>query len=204
MEESDSVPLFSFGVIADIQYADIEDGFNFTRTRQRFYRSSLELLERAQKHWSEETPRPRFVLQLGDLIDGFNRTHEASEKALDTVLSRLSPGPADIPVHHVWGNHEFYNFNRTFLLQSRLNSTPMSAQDQHLLTVSPGSDTHAYHFSPEPGFRFVVLDAYDESLLGRDECSAEYQRALEMIRVHNQNQDLNCPPGTVRTAGSGH
>jgi hypothetical protein len=32
--------LFRVGVISDIQYADHPNGFNFQRTRQRFYRQA--------------------------------------------------------------------------------------------------------------------------------------------------------------------
>ncbi|KAI4803373.1 hypothetical protein KUCAC02_006922 [Chaenocephalus aceratus] len=100
MDGCPSTPLFTFGVIADIQYADLEDGFNYSRTRKRFYRSSLQLLKNAQRSWAESAVRPEFILQLGDIIDGFNKGHGASERALDTVLREFSV-PAE--VHHVWG-----------------------------------------------------------------------------------------------------
>ncbi|XP_071751973.1 manganese-dependent ADP-ribose/CDP-alcohol diphosphatase [Centroberyx gerrardi] len=182
-------PLFTFGVIADIQYADIDDGFNFRRTRRRYYRSSLQLLRNAQESWSESPVKPTFILQLGDIIDGFNKGHNASDRALDTVLREFNSGPAE--VHHVWGNHEFYNFSRSTLLHSKLNSTSYSDKGGG---PSAGADIYAYHFSPAPGFRFVVLDAYDVSMLGREESSEKYTTALNLLREHNSNEDLNCPP----------
>ncbi|CAN9508876.1 unnamed protein product [Ophioblennius macclurei] len=188
-------PLFTFAVIADIQYADMEDGYNFTRSSRRYYRGSLRLLGNAQRRWKEEDEeedggnKPGFLLQLGDIIDGFNKRDAASDRALETVLAQLrSGGPAE--VHHVWGNHEFYNFSRKELLGSELNSSHRGTPAE-----CPGRpDVYAYHFSPHAGFRFVVLDAYDVSLLGREEGCEEYRRALSLIRNHNQNQDLNCPP----------
>ncbi|KAM9336581.1 manganese-dependent ADP-ribose/CDP-alcohol diphosphatase [Symphorus nematophorus] len=183
-------PLFTFGVIADIQYADIDDGYNYTRTRRRYYRSSLQLLRNAQESWSESAVRPDFILQLGDIIDGFNKGHGASERALDSVLREFRSSPVE--VHHVWGNHEFYNFSRSALLRSKLNSTLHT--DRSLTGAQAGGDIYAYHFSPFPGFTFVVLDAYDVSLLGREETSEEYCEALSLIRQHNNNEDLNCPP----------
>ncbi|KAM7382173.1 hypothetical protein PAMA_012841 [Pampus argenteus] len=183
-------PLFTFGVIADIQYADIDDGFNYSRTRKRYYRSSLELLRNAQESWSESAPRPEFILQLGDIIDGFNKGHAASDRALDSVLSEFSSSPTE--VHHVWGNHEFYNFSRSALLRSKLNSTLRT--DGRLSGDQAGGDIYAYHFSPFPGFQFVVLDAYDVSLLGREESSEQYSSAFSLIRQYNNNEDLNCPP----------
>uniref|UniRef100_A0A3B4AFJ0 Calcineurin-like phosphoesterase domain-containing protein n=1 Tax=Periophthalmus magnuspinnatus TaxID=409849 RepID=A0A3B4AFJ0_9GOBI len=179
-------PLFTFGVIADIQYADLDDGFNFTRTRKRYYRNSLQLLRNARDHWSEAPVQPEFVLQLGDIIDGFNTQQHASRSALDTVLREFGSSPVE--VHHVWGNHEFYNFTRGELLCSELN--------RRLGESRPGGDIYAYSFSPYPGFCFIVLDAYDMSLLGLDQDSEQYQRALKLIQKYNGNQDLNQPPTT--------
>ncbi|XP_031179878.1 manganese-dependent ADP-ribose/CDP-alcohol diphosphatase isoform X1 [Sander lucioperca] len=211
-------PLFTFGVIADIQYADIDDGYNFTRTRRRYYRSSLKLLRNARESWSETAVKPEFILQLGDIIDGFNKGQGASDRALHTVLREFSSGPAEL--HHVWGNHEFYNFSRSSLLRSQLNSSlhhgslhpdslyPDSSSPDSLHPYSlhpgsssrglgaqaPGSDIYAYSFSPCPGFTFVVLDAYDVSLLGRQESSEQYSQAMDLIKQYNTNEDLNCPP----------
>ncbi|RVE59977.1 hypothetical protein OJAV_G00194200 [Oryzias javanicus] len=183
-------PLFTFGVIADVQYADIDDGYNYTRTRKRYYRSSLQLLKNARDAWREARVPPLFILQLGDLIDGFNKAHGASERALDLALRGFDSGPA--PVHHVWGNHEFYNFSRSALLRSPLNSRQHADSGSGASPARP--DIYAYRFTPVPGFTFVVLDAYDVSLLGREESSEEHRRAMELIRRYNQNQDLNCPP----------
>ncbi|KAM3859816.1 manganese-dependent ADP-ribose/CDP-alcohol diphosphatase [Diretmus argenteus] len=189
MDDRSPRPVFTFGVIADIQYADIDDGFNYERTRRRYYRGSLQLLRRAQQSWSAS--RPSFVLQLGDIIDGFNRAqqHGASERALDAVLREFQPGPAE--VHHVWGNHEFYNFSRSELCRSKLNSAHYS--DGPPAAVA---DIYAYHFRPAPGFRFVVLDAYDVSMLGVEEDSERYACALALLTEHNSNEDLNYPPAT--------
>ncbi|KAF3704761.1 Manganese-dependent ADP-ribose/CDP-alcohol diphosphatase [Channa argus] len=185
-DSAPEAPLFTFGVIADIQYADIDDGYNFSGTRKRYYRSSLQLLKNAQRSWSESAVKPEFILQLGDIIDGFNKRHDASDQALDTVLREFGSSPVE--VHHVWGNHEFYNFSRSALLHSQLNSSVLHAGAQ------ARSGINAYHFSPSPGFTFVVLDGYDVSLLGRDESSEQYSSAMNIIKQYNNNEDLNCPP----------
>ncbi|XP_026206434.1 manganese-dependent ADP-ribose/CDP-alcohol diphosphatase [Anabas testudineus] len=190
-DNAERTPLFTFGVIADIQYADIDDGFNYSKTRMRFYRGSLQLLRNAQASWSEAATKPDFILQLGDVIDGFNKRHDASDGALDSVLREFSSSPVE--VHHVWGNHEFYNFSRSELLRSKLNSSAAHGGSSPS-GARGGCDTHAYHFSPSPGFTFVVLDAYDVSLLGRDESSEQYCSAMNIIKQYNNNKDLNCPP----------
>ncbi|XP_054610367.1 manganese-dependent ADP-ribose/CDP-alcohol diphosphatase isoform X3 [Dunckerocampus dactyliophorus] len=183
-------PLFTFGVIADIQYADIDDGLNFTQTRRRFYRNSLQLLREARETWSQSATRPNFILQLGDIIDGFNKDYGASSAALDRVLEEFNLDSME--VHHVWGNHELYNFTRSELLHSRLNSAVLA--DRSSSGTRAGGDIYAYSFSPFPGFTFVVLDAYDVSLLGVEEDSSRYHSALTLIKLHNNNEDLNCPP----------
>ncbi|XP_050979659.1 manganese-dependent ADP-ribose/CDP-alcohol diphosphatase [Labeo rohita] len=184
--EDGAQPVFAFGIIADIQYADIEDGLNFLRTRKRFYRNSIQLLRNATRRWEEQ--RVKCVLQLGDIIDGFNKRHDASEQALDTVIKEFEKSSAD--VHHVWGNHEFYNFCRETLLASSLNSAAKAGCGSDLMA----DDIYAYEFSPAPGFRFVVLDSYDVSLIGRDESSEKYKRSLKLLQEHNDNPDLNHPP----------
>ncbi|XP_061611095.1 manganese-dependent ADP-ribose/CDP-alcohol diphosphatase isoform X1 [Phyllopteryx taeniolatus] len=184
-------PLFTFGLIADVQYADMDDGLNFTQTRRRYYRNSIGLLRKARESWSHSAARPKFIIQLGDIIDGFNKDRGASSRALEQVLGEFSL--SRIEVHHVWGNHEFYNFSRSELLCSELNSSILA--DASLSGTRAGGDIYAYSFCPFPGFTFVVLDAYDVSLLGVEEDSLQYRSAFNLIKRHNSNEDLNSPPG---------
>ncbi|XP_037610390.1 manganese-dependent ADP-ribose/CDP-alcohol diphosphatase [Sebastes umbrosus] len=192
MEDSpQQPPLFTVGVIADIQYADSEDGYNYQRTRRRYYRSSLQLLRQALDSWSESAVKLEFILQLGDIIDGSNKRRDASDRALDTVLTEFrsgsGSGSSPVEVLHVWGNHEFYNFSRSSLLLSELNSTLGTDRSRR-------GDIYAFQVSPVPGFTFIVLDAYDVSLLGREESSDQYREAMDLIKQYNNNEDLNCPP----------
>ncbi|XP_073773581.1 manganese-dependent ADP-ribose/CDP-alcohol diphosphatase isoform X1 [Danio rerio] len=184
-------PVFTFGLIADVQYADIEDGENYLRTRRRYYRGSADLLRDAVLQWRRE--RVQCVVQLGDIIDGHNRRRDASDRALDTVMAELDACSVD--VHHVWGNHEFYNFSRPSLLSSRLNSAQRTGTDTGSDLI--GDDIYAYEFSPAPNFRFVLLDAYDLSVIGREEESEKHTHSWRILTQHNHNlQDLNQPPGT--------
>ena len=60
--------LFTVGLIADPQYADIDDGYNYRKTRLRYYRKTLELTENAIKVWNDPNhanPCPSFVICLG-------------------------------------------------------------------------------------------------------------------------------------------
>jgi predicted MPP superfamily phosphohydrolase len=89
-ETSSSRPLFRFGIMADLQYADAET------KGSRFYRHSLKKLEQSIAHWKKASVA--FVVHLGDLIDhGWENYPPVLEK-LETL---------DCPVYHVLGNHDF-------------------------------------------------------------------------------------------------
>lgn len=50
--------LFSFGAIADVQYADQDDGWNFKKDHRRYYRGGLRQLTKAVDVWlKDETHR---------------------------------------------------------------------------------------------------------------------------------------------------
>lgn len=74
MEKSGQKPLVKFGVLTDVQYADVDDKpawYNPEKTR--YYRSSLLHIRQAFESWvnmGKEGHGPTFALQLGDLIDG--------------------------------------------------------------------------------------------------------------------------------------
>ncbi|NWU95411.1 ADPRM diphosphatase, partial [Upupa epops] len=174
----------AFGVIADIQYADADDGLSFDGTRRRFYRQSLAKLRAAVAAWTEEQPPLAFVLQLGDSIDGRCAGGGEADRSLGRVLAALEP----LPVHHAWGNHELYNFNRARLARTGLRSRPTTAGP-------PATDCWAYSFSPAAGLRIVLLDAYELSVLGWEPGSTRYQESMRLLREKNPNDNLNSPAG---------
>ncbi|XP_066120391.1 manganese-dependent ADP-ribose/CDP-alcohol diphosphatase isoform X1 [Saccopteryx bilineata] len=185
--------LFSFGVIADIQYANLEDGYNYQGNRRRYYRHSLLHLQGAIEHWNKQSSPPSCVLQLGDIIDGYNAQYKASERSLELVMNVFQM--LKVPVHHTWGNHEFYNFSRDYLTNSKLNTKFLEDRTVHGLETVPIGSYYAYHFVPFPKFRFILLDAYDLSVLGVDQSSPKYQQCLKMLKEHNPNMELNSPQG---------
>jgi manganese-dependent ADP-ribose/CDP-alcohol diphosphatase len=89
-EESSAAPLFTFGLITDIQYADAD------ANGERHYRSSLEKTKQLVP-WLNQA-KPAFTLHLGDLID----RDFASFRTILAPLETLSH-----PLHHLLGNHEF-------------------------------------------------------------------------------------------------
>ncbi len=90
---ADGLP--AFGAVADIQYGDKEGGVS------RDYRGSLQRLERCVEALNGQ--KLAFVIQLGDIVDGYATNTAASAADLDVVLTRLSRLTA--PLYHVVGNH---------------------------------------------------------------------------------------------------
>jgi len=83
-------PLFSFGILADAQYADNEAVGN------RFYRSSLEKLRDAVTKFRKDSVD--FIINLGDLIDKDFDSYKPVINILDS---------SGIKIYNVPGNHDY-------------------------------------------------------------------------------------------------
>eukprot|EP01065_Artemidia_motanka_P025511 TRINITY_DN30501_c0_g1_i1.p1 TRINITY_DN30501_c0_g1~~TRINITY_DN30501_c0_g1_i1.p1 ORF type:complete len:359 (+),score=78.27 TRINITY_DN30501_c0_g1_i1:69-1079(+) len=162
-----------FGVIADVQYADVPDAFNFSRTSFRRYRGALVGLRRAIDEWTSD--RLSFVVDLGDMIDQQCEANGDTDVAMKRILAewdRLS-----VPHHHLIGNHELYNYTRDELRAAVPNVAPFYRS-----------------FRPQPGeWRVIIVDAYELSMC---EKGGDYNAAIEYLSQHNKN-DLRAPRGTV-------
>ncbi|KAL3642304.1 hypothetical protein CASFOL_013119 [Castilleja foliolosa] len=170
-------PLVSFGVISDIQYADIPDGRSFLGV-PRYYRHSLLVLQRAVQSWNVK--KLKFAINFGDIIDGFCPKPE-SVNAITKIINEFNY--FDGPVHHMIGNHCLYNLPREKLLP--------------LLNI-PSQDNRAYYdFSPIPEFRFVVLDGYDISAIGWPKYHPNTIKAIALLNEKNPNLEKNSPNGLV-------
>jgi manganese-dependent ADP-ribose/CDP-alcohol diphosphatase len=170
-------PLFSFGVIADVQYADIPDGRSFLGV-PRYYRHSLAVLRRAVRSWNAHGG-VRFCVNFGDIVDGFC-PRDRSLAAVRAVVREFD-GFRGGPAYHMLGNHCLYNLPRSELVSElRMPSPPGRAY---------------YDFSPWPGYRFVVLDAYDFSAVGRARGDPVAAAARRFLEARNPNRDKNSPSG---------
>jgi manganese-dependent ADP-ribose/CDP-alcohol diphosphatase len=211
VEQQEALPLLSMGVLADIQYAPIPDGYSFSGAR-RYYRHALETAKHAAQHFDRE--RLPVVLNLGDIVDGkcqgiarhggeplvasFSSVENADEidpgdVCVDQVLEALSHYKAG-HLLHVYGNHCLYNLDRV-QLQAKLGIP---------FVQEPCGDLVGYttHLHEPSGTRFVVLDSYDIALLHRcSQTSAKHQRAVELLRLNNpenfQANNSNSPEGLV-------
>lgn len=171
-------PLFSFGVITDVQYADIPDGHSFLGVR-RYYRNSLLVLQRAVKKWNNHQ-NISFSLNLGDIVDG-KCPKDQSLNLVSKVIQEFKNFNG--PVYHLIGNHCLYNLPRTKLLP--------------LLSI-PSVHPHAYYeFSPIPEYRFVILDGYDISAIGWPHDHPHTIQALNFLNEKNPNENKDSPNGLV-------
>ncbi|MCH94063.1 manganese-dependent ADP-ribose/CDP-alcohol diphosphatase-like, partial [Trifolium medium] len=171
-------PLFSFGLISDVQYADIPDGRSFLGV-PRYYRHSFLVLQRAVKEWNTHQ-KHKFVINLGDIVDGFcpkDQSIHAVKKVVDEF------GMFRGPVYHMIGNHCLYNLPRSTLLP--------------LLKIQTLDGCAYYDFSPVPEYRFVVLDSYDISAIGWPQDHPRTLEAMKLLREKNPNEDKNSPTNMV-------
>jgi len=86
----DQKPLFSFGIITDVQYCPCEPAGT------RYYGASLEKLRNALI--SLKADNPQFIINLGDLIEKDYESYKPVMNILDS--SRLK-------IYHVTGNHDY-------------------------------------------------------------------------------------------------
>ena len=170
-------PLASFGIISDVQYADIPDGRSFHGV-PRYYRHSLLVLQRAVKKWNEE--KLKFVINFGDSVDGFC-PKDQSLSAVTNIVGEYSRFNG--PVYHMIGNHCLYNLPREKLLP--------------LLNIHGRDSLGYYEFSPVPEYRFVVLDGYDISAIGWPKDHPNTIKALNFLMERNPNSDKNSPDGLL-------
>ncbi|KAG2791080.1 hypothetical protein JG687_00001401 [Phytophthora cactorum] len=188
-------PLVTFGLVADVQYADVEDGWDFHHISKRYYRNALPQLQATVAEWlraAKSGMKLRFAVNLGDLIDGKNRPASTSRQALESTKSAWTPfQDAMGPVHHLVGNHELYNFPAS-VIQKELLYQPSRTSNE-----APQRSYYDFQVPEAPKFRFVVLDCYGLSILGREKNDPVYQEALALLRRVNPNENLNSPTGLV-------
>jgi hypothetical protein len=156
---------FTFGVIADVQYADKDT------KGARAYRPALGQLKKSVQQLNREDLV--FTIQLGDIIDG-NSTPEKTHADLADVMRPFKTLKS--PLYHVVGNH---------CLEA----------DREVLAETLGLTSFYYDFTEKkaPGWRFVVLDGDDAGygVLGEDQLAwlektlAQAQSNHERVIIFN-------------------
>lgn len=83
-------PFFSFGIIADIQYADIDPAGS------RFYRNSIDKLRDAVSGLKSDSVD--FLINLGDMID---KNYDSFNPVMEII------GSSGIKTYNIAGNHDY-------------------------------------------------------------------------------------------------
>ena len=179
------------GLIADVQYADIDDVWNFMKTHKRGYRNTLIALRNAVEWWNKSDIS--LVVDLGDAIDGIKNTNrEMAMHALHAVMAEWQK--IKLPVLHLIGNHELYRFSRTELLQG----IPVSENNAFSCAAPRSIKTHNasrcmyYTFKPDEKrcWRFVVLDPYDMAVI-RNGAGDVHPEHTQICQSNNPNNILH-------------
>ena len=177
-----------FGLITDIQYADCENGESWDKIRTRFYRNSLNLIDNAIAYWKDyesKNQKLSFVIQLGDIIDAkAKRTTLGSVESMERVLNKFNQLNAP-DLLHIWGNHEMYNF-----LRSELNKSPLNTSSQ-LRQATDNANYYVYDVCDT--LVLICLDFYEFSVIGyeNDKENSFYTECLDLLRKYNKNENLN-------------
>eukprot|EP00746_Dinoflagellata_sp_MGD_P001579 gnl/MRDRNA2_/MRDRNA2_102992_c0_seq1.p1 gnl/MRDRNA2_/MRDRNA2_102992_c0~~gnl/MRDRNA2_/MRDRNA2_102992_c0_seq1.p1 ORF type:complete len:360 (+),score=56.64 gnl/MRDRNA2_/MRDRNA2_102992_c0_seq1:84-1163(+) len=173
--QAEGSPVLRFGAIADVQYADVDDAYNFARTSRRRYRAALDSLRLAVQDWTTG-PKLHLVADLGDMIDQQCETRGDSHECLGKVLKEWDN--LSCPVIHLLGNHELYNFTR-----------------EECATLIPNITPWHRSIQPVNGWRFVILDPYDINVVEKGG-GAAVEDGMKYLGDHNPN-DLRAPRGSV-------
>eukprot|EP00958_Prasinococcus_capsulatus_P005869 scaffold567_cov384-Prasinococcus_capsulatus_cf.AAC.1 len=217
---------FAFGMLADIQYADIDDKMNASRNQLRRYRGALDVARRACRFFSQmhgastaDAAGLSFVVHCGDIIDhnaAFNfpeddfHSPEHTERTLSNVMSILSECDVKDWVFTL-GNHEMYNFSR----QQLAGGVDVPGSSLTFKCTNDAGDFY-YSFSPHPSWRVLVVvravqrtvvgcpDPYDVSIYSKGRGQGLEEEALRLLCRHNHNArawveehpDVSAPPST--------
>jgi manganese-dependent ADP-ribose/CDP-alcohol diphosphatase len=168
-------PLFSFGVIADPQYADTEDGTNFDKTITRRYRQSFETLKAACAEFEKYDTLCNIV--LGDTLDGKAGKLDIHDQCLQEIADATF-GKTPKKWHFATGNHDLYCFPRDQLKDKLYGHVDFSPRAE--------SGALYYDFVPYAGFRFIVLDSFDVSEMSAS-TPANYDLAVALLCAKNHN-----------------
>ena len=157
-------------ITTDPQYCDAENGSDYAQTVVRRYRHSLDIVKKAAMVFEQRRNCCNVI--LGDTIDGRAKQLGNHKECMTHVKEAIGDN-----YHYVLGNHEYYNFNRSELMNLMIPESQRQFCTEKKLY---------YDFSPVPGYRFIVLDGYDYSIIG---ASSEQlsQTADRLVRDKNSN-----------------
>ena len=178
------VPLFIFGLVADVQAGDKPDTIGEGRVQR--YSTATTRLSRALDAWldringsSTSNPPPTMVLSLGDIVDGRD-SEEATVKDLTGVTAEFNRLPDSCPAVHVLGNHCIKSLPRKLLMDTL------------------GMSAAYYRRELTSGWALIVLDTTDLSTHGGwPEGSDKAQEASAFLAAHEGEERMQRYNGGV-------
>lgn len=169
-------PLFSFGVVADVQYGDKPN--SDIEGYWKYYREAPGKLESAVKDWKANKAALSFVMSVGDIVEGVKGDVAQSTHDLELVAAIFDGLGDDFKVHHVVGNH-CLSATRETLLQR------LGIPDSYHSTV--------VHKDGDCAWRVIVLDTTEMSLHSKyPEGSPQMKETLEFRDSHPVSILPNC------------
>lgn len=167
-QQSTTLPKLRIGIVADIQYADVEDGHSFSGN-PRYYRHALDAAMGAARQFQAE--KVDLVINLGDTVDGKCNREIAQ---LDRVIGALTENYSHGRILHVYGNHCLYNADRN-VLEEKFGISMTREEDGELV---------GYYSHIVGDVRLVVIDSYD-ICIHREENTSKQARAIEILKEFN-------------------
>ena len=210
-------PLFSVGVIADPQYANMDERYDHTKTRIRFYRNSLNITKNAINIWNnmEESnrlqPKPCMIICLGDIIDGCNNKCNKSESAMKDIFSifnqfniskeYMNSLKKNIlnydPNSNINNNIEMkYDFIPKFpIFHNCIGNHELYNFGRNKLSdyMYTNNNEYYYSFSPFKGYLFIILDSYKLSTMGynTDDTHPSIKKGYQILKQNRPPNDNN-------------
>ena len=167
-------PILSFGVIADVQYADIKPEGG------RHYRESLDRFKEAVQKFNEL--KPDFVIHTGDFID----RDISSYDAVLPVYERLS-----MPHYFCLGNHDFaVKDDEKAAIVPKLG-LDKRGDGKGYYDFATGGPPDAASAGKRAGWRFVVLNGNDVSIISSRAGSDERKAAEKVMAELKQKGAKN-------------
>jgi manganese-dependent ADP-ribose/CDP-alcohol diphosphatase len=156
-ESAEDKPLFTFGLISDVQYADC------SHEGERYFRSSIEKLDKALSTFRGDSVD--FIINLGDLIE---RDYESYKPVLNAINS------SGIKAYHITGNHDYSvdprYLSRLPVLNESRNGYYSIIDGSYRLIFLNGNEISTYASSDKTGI--IQASNYIEKLKKNGEINA--------------------------------
>ena len=181
LDQQNAQELFRFGIINATSYADLED------THSTSHRRGLDVLRRAIESWRVHGPLA-FVAHTGNVLSTENLASQSQLASL--AIYQDAVRRSDCTQWHVLpGSQDLRCLGADGVVMITPNA-PTPATDRY------------YAFSPIKGWRVIILDAFDVSLIAHAAGSENHAAAASLLAQHNPTPADAADPlkGLVGTA----